>query len=173
MLIQDDGTPADPAAAAAPSTSGAGGGSAPASAAVDGAESTAADLLQLGQELLPSVGTLLGALGVALAIWIVGFWVLQRAAGRTRFKVDNILARNLRRPAGLLLPLLAVQMVVPALGLSEAPSELLRHGLSIGLIITVAWVLLRVVASGQEVMLGRHDISARDNLQARRIRSEE
>ena len=66
--------------------------------------------------------------------------------------MDDILVTRLRRPTLLLMPLLALQMVLPQLGLPGEATGLLKHLNGIALIASVVWLLITLVSTLEEIL---------------------
>lgn len=119
-----------------------------------------------------SLATLAVALLIALAVHMVLFIALKRFARRDETPVTVPFVNRFLRPMRLLMPLLAVQIVAPTLGLPDEARGLLQHAISIGLIIGVAWLLISASDGIEDLILARHDISKADNLRARRVHTQ-
>jgi len=119
-----------------------------------------------------------GAAIVAMAILaalLVHRWVFnaaERMTARTRSKVDNALVRHSRRPARLLLPLVAIFLALPAAPLPTIATQPLQHGIGLALIASVAWVFVGLTGVLDEIFAGRYAIDVKDNLAARRVRTQ-
>jgi small-conductance mechanosensitive channel len=107
------------------------------------------------------------ALG-ALAHWLV-FRLLGRFAGRTRMRLDDAVLAHCRGPSRLLLPLLALQLALPLAGIPPRLLPVPAHLLSLLLIGAVAWLLVRLARVAEELLLLRHDLAQKDNLEARKV----
>lgn len=115
---------------------------------------------------------LIGALAAALLLHALLFFALRRFARRDETTLTVAFVRRLAPAMRLLLPLLAAQLVAPGLGLPEEARGLLQHGVSIGLIVAAAWALIAASDGVEELVLAQHDVSQRDNLQARRVHTQ-
>lgn len=140
-------------------------------------------------------GTLLGALrsGTAAAeghtillrlldvgLFALLFWLIYRLthvldaqlavwAARSRNKFDDLFLPLLGRSLRLLLPVLGVIFALPILQLPPAYNTVLGRGSSILLILAMAAVGFQAVEALERALLQRFDISAADNLRARKI----
>ncbi|MFU8780057.1 MAG: mechanosensitive ion channel family protein [Kiritimatiellia bacterium] len=72
-------------------------------------------------------------------------------------------------PGGLLIFLFSLAALLPGLGLAGEAGGNLSHGVRVAILAATAWVLIRSLAVGRQLILIRHDIHASDNLEARRI----
>lgn len=126
-----------------------------------------------------AVGELAGAAPVALAAlalgWLAG-WLLVRSlralAARTPTPLDDAVARHVGRPVRVLLPLLILNLAVPAMELRPATESAAGHVLSVLLILVMAWLAIAVLRAIEEVVLERFDLEVRDNLRARKVHTQ-
>jgi small-conductance mechanosensitive channel len=123
--------------------------------------------------------TWLWAIGLALAAIAAGlvanhliFSAFARIASRTRSTTDDAMARRLRGPGRLLLPLLALLLVLPVLPLSPGAATVLAEGLDLALTGAIGWLIVRGVEVVAEVLELRFAPGAVDELQARRVRTQ-
>src|SRR5487761_93560 len=134
---------------------------------------------------LPSprgTGTVLGLLRTLfnLGIFAVAFWFCLRFtrvlearlstwAARTSGRLDDLLVPLLGRGLRVILPVLAVIFALPILGLPPAYAGIATKGSSILLIVAITVVLFQAVKTVQEMLLLRFDITASNNLRARKL----
>lgn len=137
----------------------------------------------------PSQGVFPGAMELADALVGIGLlfaaiigaflvhYLVFRAAGRVirarQPERDVALLGALRGPSLLFFNLAAIQIVFP--GLLEVFGTLAgiaRHAMAIGLIVAIAWMLVRLLDLGTRVALSRFDTSVADNLQARQMHTQ-
>jgi len=118
------------------------------------------------------LGIILVAILVALAIHFLVFFILKRIIRRTKTVADNILIRRLRVPSMLFLPLIAIQLVLPQVGLPEDALKFCKHMNSIALIISVAWLLIATTGAIEGIVLEKYRIDVRDNRQARHMHTQ-
>jgi small-conductance mechanosensitive channel len=128
-------------------------------------------LLATGREWLWSSGILVGAILAALGIHRLLFTALDRVTRRTRSVIDNSLVRHSRPPARLLLPLVAVFLALPATPLPATLEGSIQHGVGLGLIAAVAWLIVAMTKVIDDVIKSRYDLEAADNLAARQVRT--
>jgi small-conductance mechanosensitive channel len=88
----------------------------------------------------------------------------------TRFVVDPLLERC-RGPAGVLLPLIGFHLALPLTTL-DAELEWVRNASRIALIVTVTWLVARLVRFGEDVILSRLELETADNLRARAVQTQ-
>lgn len=74
-----------------------------------------------------------------------------------------------KAPLRALIPAIFLLIVLPFLKLPIKALQVSHHALIIWLIIAVAWLSIKIVRFGRDLILSRYHIDARDNLQARRM----
>ncbi|MGH6646320.1 mechanosensitive ion channel family protein [Aquabacterium sp.] len=110
------------------------------------------------------------AMFVAWLIFLSGAAVLKRSTAHS--KAASAVTQSARKPASILLPLLALQFV-----LRGAPDDLdhiasVRQVTTILLIASFTWLLMRMARGfGQAIVLS-HSVNVSDNLMARRIQTQ-
>ena len=112
---------------------------------------------------------LAGAVILSLIGHYLLFYALERVARRTRTILDNSLAMHCRGPSRLLIPLLVINFVFPLFTISPTALAVLKHLLSLGIIASVAWLVIRTTNVLDDFILSRYNIEDKDNLQARKI----
>lgn len=112
---------------------------------------------------------LAGAVILSLIGHYLLFYALERVARRTRTILDNSLAMHCRGPSRLLIPLLVINFVFPLFTISPTALAVLKHLLSLGIIASVAWLVIRTTNVLDDFILSRYDMDDKDNLQARKI----
>ena len=112
---------------------------------------------------------ILAGIGVFSAI----AYVLRKQEGEQTVKKERIFWHTLRDlmliPIGLLVFLCSLAAVLSGVPLVREVSNGVMHGFRVAIIAATAWVLIRALAVGRELILMQHDIEASDNLEARRI----
>lgn len=122
----------------------------------------------------------IGAALLDIVIFAVVLWLavrfsrvldvrMKRWTARTSSRADDLLVPLVGGSLRILLPVLAVIFALPLLHLPAAYAGVLARGTSILLIVAVALVLLQAVHTLQGVVLSRFDVSAADNLRARKV----
>jgi small-conductance mechanosensitive channel len=120
-----------------------------------------------------SLGWPLAVLAISVGIGILGyhlvFMVVSQMSKRTPTVLDDSFSKHCRGPLRVLFPLLAVALLLPSSGLSESTLETVKHWLSLGVIGSIAWLLVRGTNVLDDFILDRFKIDEKDNLKARRI----
>jgi small-conductance mechanosensitive channel len=94
----------------------------------------------------------------------------QRVPGAPTFR--EALRRRMRGPVRLVLPLLAVELVLPESGLRGTALALLREVLYTLWVVAAAWVLAALIGLVRDRSARRFDLAVRDNLRARQVRTQ-
>lgn len=120
---------------------------------------------------LSSLGLVVVAIVAALAVHWLALKVARRATSRTATDTDDILLRCLHQPLRWLLVAFALSAVQPGLALD--PTGLVAWSRVAGLAFPalVGWIAIALLGVGVEIVKSRADITAADNLQARRQRT--
>jgi small-conductance mechanosensitive channel len=117
--------------------------------------------------------TLVAVLGGALLVFIVLLWLARRFAARTDTVIDNAFVRRIARPVLALLPLIAVQFLLPALGdLDEDVRTIIRNIVNVAMIGAVVWLINACIRGGADLIKARYDMSVSDNYAARRMHTQ-
>jgi small-conductance mechanosensitive channel len=102
------------------------------------------------------------AAGAALLAFVAGrgvarllFFIVNRWTRRSATRIDDALVRHLRAPVRWLLPLLSVAWALSVVDLSETAHEMLRQCFVVAIILTVGWLLFRVVHVLEEAVATR------------------
>jgi small-conductance mechanosensitive channel len=124
------------------------------------------DLSRFSPWLATGIAALVGVVAALLAHRVLGL-VLLRATHRLR--IVHSIVRHCRKPARVLLPLFALQLVWQA-----APNDLrfiesLRHLNGLGMIATLTWAVISGIRGVAEGIISLHPADVENNLQARRI----
>jgi len=112
-----------------------------------------------------------GALAGLVAHGVL-FAILGRMARRTDTGADDALVRHLRHPSRLFVLLVLVKLVTPAAMLPALATTLVARLTSILLIAAVTWLVIALTRVGRDVVTARFDVSAADNLEARKIHTQ-
>lgn len=146
---------------------------------------TGTDAAPVAESIVPSLdaatamlweaGLVLGSLTVALIFALIlhaiGFRLLLAAAKRAQ-QLAEPTVRRLRLPSQIAAVALTGLFVLPKLEASAALREGLRHGFALLLILAVTILGVRMLWIGVRAYLARFDISAADNLGARRMHTQ-
>lgn len=128
------------------------------------------------QDLLPYVRAATVALviaAIATGFGYILYRILNRAltvwAKRTKSRIDDSILIHCRPQLRVIVPLLAVMFASPSFELSGPAQDMVRHALSVGLIISIAWLSYRIVVIIREWILMQYHVEAESSLEARRV----
>lgn len=124
------------------------------------------------QTWLWSIGLLMGAVAVSWVGHRVIFALAMRITIRTESSIDNSIVRHGEQPAQLILPLLVVLLVLPLTPIPASVEGPIRHLVGLGFIGALGWLLIALVQVFEDAVSVRHAIDVRDNLAARRVRTQ-
>lgn len=123
-------------------------------------------------DLLTAAGLLTVGLAGALIVHAVLFRLLQRLV-RGPGPIDGDAVKRVRKPVLLLLIVAGVHIVSPSFSPAIGPlAAIVRHALTITLIIAAVWLLIRVLDQTIQIILRRYDTSSSDNLHARQVQTQ-
>jgi len=137
-------------------------------------------LLELWRDHAVPLTTLVVAVGVTVAIHTVVYFVARRVQRRREAEGElgqpsRALVARTRGPARWGAVLLALQLALPATEgelLAKDALELCRHVVSLALIGSVTWLLIRAMSTVDDVIMARYPTDVADNLRARRVHTQ-
>ena len=129
-------------------------------------------ILQNWEKIVPAFGILAGAAVVGVIAHYVLFKILERI--NRHFK--NLPADSLVRRCGAvtrwLIIIIAVRLVLPATALPERFAEPLANLLALAMIAMFSAALIKLTYVFNDYVLHRFDVTAKDNLKARKIHTQ-
>jgi hypothetical protein len=116
-------------------------------------------------------------------IFLALFWVCFRLtrvleehlrlwAVQTPGKLDDLFVPLIGRSLRVILPVIGIIFALPLIGLPPSYAVVLGKGSSILIICVIAWILFQGVNLGEKIVLAEYDITASDNLRARKIHTQ-
>jgi small-conductance mechanosensitive channel len=109
---------------------------------------------------------------IGLGAHFLVFSLIQRLARRTPSPVADAFLKHCRGPWKLLFPLFALSLFLPVLSLPDDLLSSLRHLISVAVIVSVTWLLIRSTQALEDVLLDRFPMDERDNLRARKFHTQ-
>ncbi len=100
------------------------------------------------------------------------FPLLQVLAKRTKNIIDESLVRYCWRPLQWTIVLLVVSLILPLFDLPEQITAAAKHIVSLTVIASVSWLLIKLTDVLRDYVLDRFDVGAKDNLRARKIHTQ-
>jgi small-conductance mechanosensitive channel len=119
----------------------------------------------------------------ALGLFAALFWLAFRSthAIETRLRLwakstsdhlDRLIIPLLGRTLRTLIPIVALILALPLLGLPDAFAGLIAKFSSLLVIGAIAWILIQVINLGEQFIIGRYNIEVADNLRARQVHTQ-
>jgi len=112
------------------------------------------------------------AMVVAWTTHGVLYWIAHRLVQKTDGIADTSVVNHTHRPARVVLVMFAILLVLSSVSFNQEMLDLLRHMVGVGLIVSFTWLVIRALSVIDDVIMARHPINVRDNLQARRIHTQ-
>jgi len=135
-------------------------------------EADMAVMLESWAPWLWSAAGLAGVVLVSLAVHYVLFLVAKRFARDTTTVIDDSLIRHGERPTRWIFPLLGVLLALPLLPIRPGILGPLQHAVGLGLIASVAWVVILLADVVNDVISAKYVIDVANNLTARAIQTQ-
>jgi small-conductance mechanosensitive channel len=121
------------------------------------------------QTYLVSLSVAAGAVAAGFLLALLLFALLKHLSKQTPSVLDESLVKHAAKPARLIIPLLFLELVLPFLKISPGERDFVRHALSILLIFSVAWLLMRMSKVVEDIIVHRYRRDVPDNLAARKV----
>jgi small-conductance mechanosensitive channel len=97
---------------------------------------------------------------------------LSEWATKSESKLDDALVPLVAKVSRVVVPVIAIIMALPVLGLPAAYSGIINKISSLLIIGSIAWALVQAVNSLEAFILGKYDLTVPDNLQARKVHTQ-
>ncbi len=114
-------------------------------------------------------------LGTAVLIGLIGhyliFKILLNLAGRTKSIVDDALVKHCYRPLQWTVVLFVIRLALP-LTIPNRYLLTVKHVLSLFFIGLVSWLIIKITYVLDDYILSRFSVDEKDNLRARKIRTQ-
>jgi small-conductance mechanosensitive channel len=124
------------------------------------------------RDLLWSAGMLALAIGVAFVVRLIAFSALRRFTRDRGAVLGASLVKHGRQPSQWILPFVAVLAVLPGLPLPQGLLSALEHISGLGIVASVAWLAIVLIAVTADILTTRFRVDVADNLTARRIQTQ-
>lgn len=117
-------------------------------------------------------GVLLTAVLLGLVFHYLTFKILEGLAKHTKTSFDDLLVKHLSNPTRLILLLMIVSFTLPFLDINPRAFDFLKHLISLCLIVSTAWLFIKIIHVLEDFILGQYKIDDPDNLRARKIHTQ-
>lgn len=128
-----------------------------------------AALFQNWEPLVYGVIIIVGAGIIGLIVHFVIFLILTRVSRRTSNVMDDSFVKHTRRPLKYILILLAINLAMPLIALSQNALYIFNSLFRSLFILAVAWLIISLTAVAEDAILCRYNINIKNNLEARKI----
>ncbi|MFB0524619.1 MAG: mechanosensitive ion channel family protein, partial [Phycisphaerae bacterium] len=126
-------------------------------------------------ELLQNWKTTAWLVGVPILVGLIGhfliFKILRKIAQRTGNIIDDSMVRHCYRPLQWTIVIFVIRLALPAAA-SEETLASVNHILSLLLIGSVSWLLIKAVYVLEDYVVSRFEVGVKDNLRARKIHTQ-
>lgn len=117
------------------------------------------------------------AISAAILVSYFAYFLALRIVARIRKKSVAesrafLVLQRLKQPARWIVILSTVFFVIPVVKIPEPYLTVLERSLGVLWFVCLGWLMISAVYVGEDLLLSRYDISAADNLQARRVRTQ-
>jgi small-conductance mechanosensitive channel len=119
-----------------------------------------------------SAGLFITTLVAGLALSKVAISMLGGLAAHTESSLYDSIRRHCTGPLRLIVPLLTLDIVMPAIAMPPAVSVPIRHIIGLLLIYGVAWLMIRSTGVIEDLLVARFRNDEKDSLMGRRIRTQ-
>jgi small-conductance mechanosensitive channel len=124
------------------------------------------------QAMMVIAGIIGGALILGVFAHYLIFKVMQNLAKRTQAVLDNSLVKHCRGPSRLILIVLFIYIFLPLATVSPEYSDLFGRALVLLLIVSLAWLIIKLPYVAEDIISNRFRKEDRDDLRARKINTQ-
>lgn len=117
-----------------------------------------------------NTGIIVASIAVGLIIKTVVHWMFSYYTKKTDYFLFKAVTKHLQAPASILIPLLCLNAVLPLVHIDDHP--VINRIVEVSMIAAFAFVLIRIIFVFEEIVYHRNDITASDNLKARKIQTQ-
>jgi small-conductance mechanosensitive channel len=109
------------------------------------------------------------SIGVGVILYLIAAFLINRSKKLPILGGVDVKAKWLKGPLRLLIPVICINFVRPFLRLPDEAFRAFFHALNLLVIISITWLLIRIIHVVRDIILGRYDVGVKDNLKARQI----
>ena len=120
-------------------------------------------------DVLFSWAVMAAALLLSVIVYFAALFLVRKLHNITLFKKFKVPLVGLKAPLRSLVPAQCLVLTLPMLRFSETVNGFFAGAFTLWLIASAGWFLIRIVRAARESVLSFYDISASDNLRARRV----
>ncbi|HVS73007.1 MAG TPA: mechanosensitive ion channel family protein [Phycisphaerae bacterium] len=119
-----------------------------------------------------TLGAMAAAVVLALLAHFLVFSILRRVAKRTPLSADDVAVARFAGPTRWIAVVAAFWMSLNTTGLPPGVEMVLRHVSSVLLIVLIAWLAIRGLLVGRDLLLSHYLLTVSDNLHARAVHTQ-
>ena len=128
------------------------------------------------KEILQNISPWLGSVMLLLFLVLTGYFIhyilfklIERIAKKTHTLFDDSFIKHCTKPSRWILIVIIIYFALPLLIMSLPIQSFFEHVLGTLIIVTVAWMVIKLAFVAEEVILNQYKIDVEDNLWARKI----
>ena len=129
-------------------------------------------MLENPQHTVAIAGIFASAVIAALIVHYLIFKIINRINQSIETIPQGALRRHFRQPVRWIMLVIAARLVMPLADMSESTAEAVAHIFTLVLIAIVSWLVIKTTNLLQDCVVSRFDIEQKDNLRARKIRTQ-
>jgi len=129
-------------------------------------------VLEIISRELVAAAVLGGAVALGILFSFLTRRILRGLAKRRDSFVLQSLVKRFRGPMRLLYPLIFLTAVSSIAPMSDQVASFFAGALKVAFIVDIAWITIRIFASGEEFVLERYTVDVTDNLKARKVHTQ-
>jgi small-conductance mechanosensitive channel len=124
------------------------------------------------QTMMVTVGVIGGAFILGFFAYYLIFRVIHSLAKRTQAILDNSLVKHCRGPFRVIFPVLFIYIFLPLVTISAKYKDIFERALVLLLIVSVAWLIIKLPYVVEDILSERFRKDGPDNLRARKINTQ-
>jgi small-conductance mechanosensitive channel len=122
-----------------------------------------------------SIYSILIQIGVPLLLGVIGhFWggkIIRKITKKSKTEIDDSLIRHCYRPLQWTIFIIAIRIGTAAT-MSEARAMKINHIIGLLLIVSISWLLIKMVYVLEDYITSSYAVDTKDNLKARKIHTQ-
>src|SRR5215210_5931905 len=104
--------------------------------------------------------------------WILSLLLKKYSIQANEYSLFRSILHRLGKPVALFLPLFVFNLMMPFMHLTKEELNIIDRITGLLLIVSFAVLLIGIVQVFQDIVMHKYDLSAKDNLKARKIRTQ-
>ena len=129
-------------------------------------------ILENQQRTIVTIGIFVSAVIAALIVHYLVFKLINRLNKSIETIPQGALRKHFHQPVRWIMLVVATRLVMPLADMSESTAEAIAHIFTLVLIAIAGWLVIKTTNLLQDCVVSRFDIEQKDNLRARKIRTQ-